>query len=127
MMFRQSGVLLPTAVRISRGTLSNVHLRRALDQVGTRVNAGQSLTEAFTAVDVFPTHAVQLVRVGEESGMLQQLLLEAATILENEVQTSLERLLTLLVPFLTVGMGAIVAALIGSVLIGLLSINELAF
>jgi len=123
----QSGVLLPTAVRISRGTLSNLHLRDALDHVGTRVNAGQSLTEALTAVGVFPTHAVQLVRVGEESGMLQQLLLEAAAILENETQTSLERLLTLLVPVLTVGMGAIVAALIGSVLIGLLSINDLAF
>lgn len=123
----QSGVLLTNAVRIARGTLANVHLRKALDEVGTRVSAGQSLTDALVAVSVFPMHAVQLVRVGEESGMLQPLLLEAAAILENEVQTSLERLLTLLVPALTVGMGAIVAALIGSVLVGLLSINELAF
>jgi general secretion pathway protein F len=123
----QSGVLLTNAVRIARGTLANVHLRKALDDVATRVSAGQSLTNALMAVSIFPTHAVQLVRVGEESGMLQSLLLEAAAILENEVQTSIERLLTLLVPALTIGMGALVAALIGSVLIGLLSINELAF
>jgi general secretion pathway protein F len=122
----QSGVVLPNAIRIARGTLSNVHLRNALHDVGLRVSSGQSLSDALLAVGVFPTHAVQLARVGEESGTLQPLLLEAAAILENEAQTSLERLLTLLVPILTIGMGAIVAALIGSVLIGLLSINELA-
>jgi general secretion pathway protein F len=122
----QSGVVLPNAIRIARGTLANVHLRHALHEVGSRVSSGQSLSEALVAVAVFPAHAVQLARVGEESGTLQPLLLEAASILENEAQTSLERLLTLLVPILTIGMGAIVAALIGSVLIGLLSINDLA-
>jgi general secretion pathway protein F len=53
--------------------------------------------------------------------------LSAAEYLEDHSSTTLDRLLTLLVPALTVGMGLIVAGLIGSVLVGLLSINDLAF
>ena len=71
--------------------------------------------------------AIQLARVGEETGRLEELLLEAATILEGESSTALERLLTLLVPALTIGMGLVIAGLIGSVLVGLLSVNDLAF
>lgn len=123
----QNGVALPTALRLARGTLSNGHLQRCLDEVGTRVKAGQSLTSALNAVGAFPPHAVQLSRVGEETGRLDELLLEAASILEAESHAKLERLLTLLVPGLTIMMGLVVAFLIGSVLIGLLSINELAF
>jgi general secretion pathway protein F len=51
----------------------------------------------------------------------------AADVLEDESQRTLERLLSLVVPVLTITMGLIVAGLISSVLIGLLSINELAF
>jgi general secretion pathway protein F len=123
----QNGVILSTAVRVSRGTVSNARLRNALDQIVTRVNAGQSLSSSMVTARVFPAHAVQLARVGEETGGLDALLIEAAVILEGEAQLSLERLITLLVPMLTIGMGVIIAGLIGSVLIGLLSINELAF
>lgn len=123
----QNGVVLPAALRLARGTLSNSHLQKCLDDVGTRVKAGQSLTNALHAVKAFPPHAIQLSRVGEETGRLDELLLEASSILESESHARLERLLTLLVPGLTIFMGLIVAALIGSVLIGLLSVNELAF
>jgi general secretion pathway protein F len=98
-----------------------------LDEAAQRIKAGQSASAALNAARVFPTHAIQLARVGEETGRLEELLLEAATILEGESSTRLERLLTMLVPVLTIGMGLLIAALIGSVLIGLLSVNDLAF
>lgn len=122
-----NGVPLAMAMRISRATLSNSRLRKGLDEAAKRIKAGESTSAALAAVQVFPAHAVQLARVGEETGRLEELLLEAATILEDESHTSLERLLTLLVPMLTIVMGLLVAGLIGSVLIGLLSINDLAF
>jgi general secretion pathway protein F len=122
-----NGVPLAMAMRIGRSTLSNTRLRSALDEAAKQIKAGESTSNALAAVGVFPAHAVQLARVGEETGRLEELLLEAATILEDESQTSLERLLTLLVPMLTISMGLLIAALIGSVLVGLLSINDLAF
>lgn len=122
-----NGVPLGMALRIGRSTLSNSRLQKGLDQAAKLIKAGRSTSQALAEVAVFPAHAVQLARVGEETGELEQLLLEAATILEQESQTSLERLLTLLVPMLTISMGLLIATLIGSVLVGLLSINDLAF
>lgn len=122
-----NGVQVGSAMRIARATLSNTRLRKGLDEAAQRIKAGQSTSAALNAAGVFPAHAIQLARVGEETGRLEELLLEAATILEGESNTSLERLLTLLVPALTIGMGLAIAALIGSVLVGLLSVNDLAF
>lgn len=122
-----NGVQIGSAMRIARATLSNTRLRKGLDEAAQRIKAGQSTSAALNAAGVFPAHAIQLARVGEETGRLEELLLEAATILEGESSTSLERLLTLLVPVLTIGMGLLIAALIGSVLVGLLSVNDLAF
>lgn len=122
-----NGVQIGSAMRVARATLSNSRLRKELDEAAQRIKAGQSASAALNAAGVFPAHAIQLARVGEETDRLEELLLEAATILEGESSTQLERLLTMLVPALTIGMGLVIAALIGSVLIGLLSVNDLAF
>jgi len=122
-----NGLPLPTALKIARGTLSNRCLFNALHEVMSAVRAGQPLSQALGRAELFPAIAVQLTRVGEETGKLDELLDSAATVLEEESQLRLERLLTLIVPLTTILMGLMVAALIGSVLIGLLSINDLAF
>jgi general secretion pathway protein F len=123
----QNGLPLPAALKVARGTLSNLALRTALDSVAQRVKAGEPLHAALATESQFPPVAAQLARVGEETGKLDELLLSAAEYLEDHSGTTLDRLLTLLVPALTIGMGLIVAGLIGSVLVGLLSINDLAF
>ncbi|HTU67082.1 MAG TPA: type II secretion system F family protein [Steroidobacteraceae bacterium] len=122
-----NGLTLPAALKVARGTLSNDALRAALDGVAQRVKAGEPLNVALAASTLFPPVAAQLARVGEETGKLDEMLLSAAEYLEEHSTTTLDRLLTLLVPALTVGMGLVVAGLIGSVLVGLLSINDLAY
>lgn len=121
-----NGLPLPAALRTARGTLVNRGLLEALDGMTRDVQAGRAFSVALAAAGVFPPVAVQLARVGEETGKLDEMLLSAAAVLEEQSQRRLERLLTLLVPLLTIAMGLIVAGLIGSVLIGLLSINDLA-
>jgi general secretion pathway protein F len=122
-----NGVQVGSAMRIGRATLTNSVMQKGLDEAAQRVKAGASTSAALQAAGVFPVHAVQLARVGEETGRLEELLLEAASMLEHESSTRLERLLALAVPTLTMLMGVLIAALIGSVLIGLLSVNDLAF
>ena len=95
--------------------------------VTREVQAGESFSVSLAKANCFPRLAVQLARVGEETGHLGELLQSAAAVLEQDAQRTLERLLSIAVPLLTVAMGAAVAGLIGSVLIGLLSINDLAF
>jgi general secretion pathway protein F len=122
-----NGMPLPAALRVARGTLANEVLLEALGQVMRDVQAGETLSQALASAQVFPVVAVQLSRVGEETGHLDAMLLSAATFLEEESHLKLERLLAVAVPLLTILMGLLVAGLIGSVLIGLLSINDLAF
>jgi general secretion pathway protein F len=78
------------------------------------------------ATGVFPPILVHLVRVGEESGRQDEMMLRAADILDTEAHRAVDRLLALLTPTLTILMGLIVAAVIGSILTAVLSVYEIA-
>jgi general secretion pathway protein F len=107
--------------------LSNRALFTAARDVHERLKQGHDLSRLLDRAEVFPKGAVQLARVGEETGRLAELLIEAADTLDREAQGTIDRLLSVLVPGITIVMGALVAALIASVLVGILSLNDLAF
>lgn len=123
----RSGVPLPQATQVALGMLQNRALLSAAQTVHIRLKEGLALSVLLDRAQLFPKAAVQLARVGEETGRLDDLLIEAADTLDREAQGTLERLLSVLVPSITIVMGAIVAALIASVLVGILSLNDLAF
>lgn len=120
------GLPVPAGLRISRGALVNTALQAAADAVLIGVSQGQAFAERLAQCGRFPMLLVQMARVGEETGRLHQELLEAAEMLDAAAQRDIERGLSVLIPLITIGMGALVAALIGSVLVGILSVNELA-
>jgi general secretion pathway protein F len=70
---------------------------------------------------------VHLVRVGEETGRLDEMLVRVADIYDTEVERTVQRLLALLVPIITIGLGAVIAVIIGSVVVAIFSVNQLAF
>lgn len=74
----------------------------------------------------FPNMCIQLIRVGEETGRLEEMLQELADIYDSDVQRIVERLLVLLVPGITIVVGVIIALIIMSVLTAMISINNLA-
>ena len=76
---------------------------------------------------VLPPLALQMIKVGEESGDLEPMLNKVADVFDGEVRASIKRALTLLEPLLIVGLGIIVAGIIVSILMAVLSANELAF
>jgi general secretion pathway protein F len=123
----RSGVPLPQATSVALGMIQNRALLAAARDVHTRLKEGQDLSLLLDRAQVFPKAAVQLARVGEETGRLDELLIEAADSLDREAQGTLDRLLSVMVPSVTIAMGAIVAGLIASVLVGILSLNDLAF
>jgi general secretion pathway protein F len=121
-----NGVSLPSGIRVARGTMHNQALRAAADELHRRLREGESLAERLSQAKLFPQIAIQLARVGEETGRLEPMLYEAADILDRDAQRTLERLLVLLVPLVTIVMGLLVAGLVASVLVGILSLNDLA-
>jgi general secretion pathway protein F len=121
-----NGVPILTALGIAGETLEDARLRDSIKSVTPKVKSGGRLAEALQATGSFEPLAINLVRVGEETGNLDKMVLELASILDRSVETGIKRGLTLLEPLLILGLGLIIAVVIVSILLGILTVNELA-
>lgn len=121
-----NGVPMLTALHIATDTVANVTLRQALSRVAPIVKEGGRVVQAVSVAGVFEPLAINLIRVGEETGRVGAIMLELAHILNREVETGIKRLLTMLEPALILVLGILVAAIIVSILLGILSVNDLA-
>lgn len=119
-----NGVAMLRATDISVGTVGNGLVRASLSDMPNTIKRGGRLSQALDA-RVFSPVALQMVRVGEESGSLDTMLLELAQVYEAEVEDEVKRALTLLEPALILGMGGIIAVIIMGILMGILSVNTL--
>jgi general secretion pathway protein F len=126
-MLLAGGLPLPEALGIVRDSMTNTVFRDNTDAIGKELREGGSLASGVARAGVFPPLAVQLIQVGQEAGRLDGVLGELATALERDAQRSIQRLLSLLVPVVTLVLGAIVALVIISVLGAFLSVNDLAY
>jgi general secretion pathway protein F len=123
----KNGVSLLNALTIVKETMTNQVMATALSTVADQLKGGQGLAEPLMEAGVFPRLAVHMIRVGEETGQLQDMLLQVADTYDHEVQSAIQRLLALLEPVLILGLGVIIAAIIMSILVAIFSLNELAF
>jgi general secretion pathway protein F len=121
-----NGVPLLTALHIATQTVGNVNLRKALEPVPGKVKAGGKMVDALQGSGIFEPLAINLVRVGEETGRTGPMLLEIARIFNSDVENGIKRGLTMLEPLLILVLGLIIAAIIVSILLGILSVNDLA-
>ena len=121
-----NGVPLLTALHIATQTVGNVNLRKALDPVSGKVKAGGKMVDALQGSGIFEPLAINLVRVGEETGRTGPMLLEIARIFNSDVENGIKRGLTMLEPLLILVLGVLIAAIIVSILLGILSVNDLA-
>ncbi|WP_287805125.1 type II secretion system F family protein [Diaphorobacter sp.] len=121
-----NGVPMLTALHIATETVGNAVLQQALARVAPVVKEGGKVVQAIAATGIFEPLAVNLIRVGEETGRIGPMMLELSNILNREVETGIKRLLTLVEPVLILVLGVLIAAIIVSILLGILSINDLA-
>lgn len=121
-----NGVPLLGALGVARETLSNQVMAQAFEVVQKKVKEGKSFARPLDEAGVLPRLATHLLRIGEESGRLEEMLFRVAETYEVEVQRSIQRLLTLLVPALTLLMGLLIGGIVVSILLPMLSINTLA-
>lgn len=125
-MLLANGVPLLSSLGIVKDTLGNAAMVHAFDDLQERVKEGKSLAAPLEETGLFPTLATHLVRIGEESGRLEDMLFRIADAFEQDFQNSVQRFLTLLVPALTFFMAIVIAGIIVAILVPMLSIQELA-
>ena len=122
-----NGVSLDSALRLVERVPVNRAFRRGLSQVRTEVIDGRRLSSAFEAWQLCPELVPQLARAGESTGNLGEMLLRASEALEQGARTSIDRGMSLLTPLLTLILGGFVGVIVFSVLLAVLSANDLAF
>ena len=120
-----NGVSVLNALALTTETLENQAIAEATGRAQARLAKGEGLAEPLRETGVFPGLARQLIRVGEETGQLDQMLLRIAVIYDDEIKRTIERMLSLLVPLVTLVLGVLIAAIIGSMTAAILSSYDL--
>ncbi len=120
-----NGIHLVAALGIVKDTLTNRALAKGMDRVIESLKHGGGLAAPLAASGVFPADAVHMLRVGEETGELDKMLLKIAEVYDKEVERAIQRLLAFLEPVLILGMALVVLAIIVPLLLAILSINDI--
>ncbi|MFZ1575298.1 MAG: type II secretion system F family protein, partial [Chromatiaceae bacterium] len=112
-------------LNLAKEVVGNRKLASLMSEAGEELKRGRGLAQPFTQREILPQMALQMVRVGEESGALDAMLAKVAAIYDKETQLSVKRLLTLLEPALIIGLGVVVAGIIISIIVPILGANDL--
>ena len=122
----KSGVPLLTAMDIVRNVVGNDRLAEVIDQSRDAIREGESIAAPLKRSGEFPPLVFHMVAVGERSGALEEMLSNVADAYEDQVETTIGALTSLLEPVMIVAMGAVVAFIVFSVLMPILQINTIA-
>jgi general secretion pathway protein F len=123
----RSGVPILQALSLVRDTIGNTVISRAMKRVHAQVQEGERMSRPLAETGHFPTMAVQMITVGEETGRLEEMLLRVADNYEKLVRNLVKRLIGMLEPTLILVMGVVVGFIVISMLMAIFSMNEMPF
>ena len=123
----KNGLPLLSALNLAKEVVSNRKISGLLDQASDELKHGRGLAGPLARLEALPDLALQMIRVGEESGALDAMLAKVASIYDRETRNSVQSMLTLLEPVLIIGLGIVVAGIIISILMAILGANDLVF
>ena len=121
-----NGVPVLSALPIAKANLTNSFLLKNISQAMEQFKEGKSLFYTLSMVKVFPPLALQMIKVGEETGELDAMLKRVAEIYEKETSNALQRVVNLFEPVIIILLGIVIGGIIVSILLGMVSINDLA-
>ncbi|MBS3963121.1 MAG: type II secretion system F family protein [Methylomonas sp.] len=121
-----NGVSILKSLGIVRETVGNAVLVDVMTQAEEQLKQGKTLSDVLARHAVFPKLAVQMIKMGEETGRLEEMLLRIAVIYDKQLKTTIQRMLALLEPALIISLGLMIAGIIVSILLAILSVNDLA-
>lgn len=107
-----SGVSLIDALEICIDTIDNGVIGRDLEEVRKKVIEGKSLTDPLERISYFPDMVTQMVRVGEQTGQVDQMLDKVSDVFEDEVNALIETMTKMVEPLIIVVLGGIIATIL---------------
>lgn len=120
-----SGVPILRALETSRDTLSNVAMKDLVEEASASVREGASLARSLSAQKLFPPMLIHMIRAGEITGELPQMLERAANAQQQDLERRTLTIAGLLEPVLILAMGLVVLLIVLAVLMPIIEINQL--
>lgn len=120
-----NGVPLLSALSIARNVINNTVLRKDISDATREVKTGGGLARNLARGGRFPRLALQMISVGEETGQLDAMLMKVSDSYDIEVRNTIERLLAIFTPVVTLLLAVMIGTIVMSVLLAILSINDL--
>ncbi len=121
----ENGVPMLPALEIVKNIAGNVIISDIIENSSKEVEKGLGVGISLAAYNIFPDLAIQMIQVGEQSGELETMLYKAADIYENEVESSIISMTSLLEPTIILIMGVVVGFIILSIALPIMEMNKL--
>jgi general secretion pathway protein F len=121
----QSGVPILASMRIVSNLVSNVHMRKAVEEARVSISEGASITAPLIKSQLFPPMVTHMIKLGEKAGELEPMLQIVSENYEDQVNTKLSGLTSILEPIMMICMGIVVAFIVFSVVVPLMELNTI--
>jgi type IV pilus assembly protein PilC len=112
----QTGIPILDAIKTCEDIVGNRVVANALNRAHSQISAGDSMSESFKNAGLFPHLVIRMIKVGENAGSLDKSLLKIGYFYDRDANESIQKMLSLLEPALTVVLGLILGAIMISVL-----------
>lgn len=121
-----NGVPVLSALPIAKANLTNSLFLENISKAMEQFKEGRSLFQTLSMAKLFPSLALQMIKVGEETGELDAMLTRVSEIYEKETSNAMQRMVNLFEPVIIILLGLAIGGIIVSILLGMVSINDLA-
>lgn len=121
----QSGVPLVSALEIVRNIVSNAHIAEVIDKTLEEINEGKSLAYPLSKSRLIPPVVTQMIAVGEQSGELEKMLNKVADIYEQEAESRLTAMTSMLEPVMLLFMAVMVGFIAFAILLPILEMSQI--
>jgi general secretion pathway protein F len=123
----KSGVPLLQALTNAKDVISNRVIASSIDGVLKGAKEGKGIAVPLSETHVFPPLALSMIKVGEETGQLDSMLIKVASTYEKSLRVAIKRFVSLFEPAVILGMGLIIGFIVISMLMAIFSMTELPF
>ncbi len=123
----QSGISVLQALNNARGIIGNRIIAAGIESVAQGAREGRGIAIPLAEAHVFPALALSMIKVGEETGRLDSMLLKVAGTYEKGLKESVKRFMGLIEPAMILGMGLVIGFIIISMLLAIFSTMDLPF
>ncbi|WP_462180724.1 type II secretion system F family protein [Pseudoalteromonas gelatinilytica] len=126
-MMLEAGLQLDTTLELTANTLKHPELKRDAKLALKQLKTGKQLSQVLEKTRIFPDFFLSIIKVGEETGRLPRVFSEVAQRSKSELESIIKKLTTMLEPIMLIFMGGFVGGIVITMLMSMVSINDVPF